>query len=173
VQRNAPDRCYWCKHWIFSRLAEIARQRGLAAVLSGSQADDESLHRPGRKAERELGVARPLAQAGLGKDLIRQIARARGLSNWDRPSRPCLATRLEHGRSLDPAVLARIARAERALHELGFNECRLRDHHDIARIELRGGDIPKAAARREAIVEAVTACGYRFVTLDLAGYTSA
>jgi pyridinium-3,5-biscarboxylic acid mononucleotide sulfurtransferase len=172
VLNNALDRCYWCKHWIFSRLGHVAEQRGLAAVLSGSQADDENLDRPGRKAERELGVARPLLQAGVGKETVRQIARARGLSNWDRPARPCLATRLGQGRSLDPEVLARVARAERSLHEMGFAGCRLRDHYDIARIELAGQDIAGAIEQRDEIVKAVTACGYRYITLDLAGYSS-
>ncbi len=172
IRLNLPDRCYWCKFLVFEHLASIARQRGLAVVASGSNADDQPDFRPGAKAEIELDVARPLLAAGLTKQDIRDTAKAIGLSMWARPARPCLATRLPYGRKLSDEVLRRIEAGEELLAELGFEHYRLRDHETVARLEVSADEIPKALEHRERIVKTLKALGYAYVTLDLEGFRS-
>lgn len=172
VADNPPDRCYYCKRALFGKMLEIARERGLPFVLDGANADDESDFRPGTKATAELGVRSPLKELGLGKAEIRLISRELGLPTWSKPSYACLASRVPYGSTLTPEVLSRIERAEAFLHELGFGQCRVRDHADTARIELPDGDIARAAAphTREAILGELKSLGYTYVSLDLAGY---
>lgn len=172
VLNNPPDRCYWCKRQIFELLRDLARQRGLEAVMSGSNADDLNIHRPGAVAEEELEIARPLQQAGLGKPEIRTAAGAMGLVVADRPSRACLASRIPYGRPLEQHVLRRIDEGESVLETLGFRQCRLRDHDSIARVEVPPSEMPQAMEKRQAIVEALTQLGYTYITLDLEGFRS-
>ncbi len=169
---NPPDRCYWCKRLIFGRLVQLAQQRGLSAVASGSNADDDALHRPGARAEEELDIARPLRQAGLNKADIRALSLARGLASWNRPSRACLASRVPYGRALSEEVLRRIEAVESALEAMGFEQSRCRDHDTVARIEIPPEKLAKALASREAIVQAGRQAGYAYVTLDLQGFRS-
>jgi uncharacterized protein len=169
---NAGDRCYHCKSELYDRLLGVARAHGLAAVLSGDNLDDLGDHRPGLRAGLERGVRRPLVDAGLGKDAVRALARELGLPNRDKPAAPCLASRVPHGRAVDASVLARIELAERAVAARGFAGFRVRDHGDVARIELLPDQMGRALVERGALVEAVRAAGYRFVALDLAGFRS-
>jgi len=169
---NPPQRCYVCKRRTFSHLAELARQRRLAAVLSGTNADDVGDYRPGLKAEEELGVRRPLLEAGLTKAEIRAAARAMGLATWNKPACACLATRIPYGRQIVEETLARVEQAERVLRELGFECCRVRDHGSIARVEVPADAIEKASAVRERIVRPLKALGYTYVALDLEGFRS-
>lgn len=126
VAANAPLRCYHCKHLLFSRARELARSRGLATLLDGSNASDQSTHRPGLQALAELDVHSPLAEAGVDKAMVRAISRELGLAGWDAPARPCLLTRFAYGLRPDGATLRRLEAAEAALAGLGFREFRLR-----------------------------------------------
>ncbi len=169
---NPPERCYVCKRLIVSALLAYAHEHGFAVVADGSNADDLSDYRPGARAARELGVRSPLQEVGLTKAEIRALSRALGLPTWDMPSAACLASRLPYGDPVTAAALAQIARAEAALRALGFRELRVRQHRDVARIELPPDAFPVALAHREAIVAALKAAGYAYVTLDLQGLRS-
>lgn len=169
--RNDGDRCYWCRHALVEALEPLARSRN-AALVYGAIPDDLGDHRPGMQAAREGGVRAPLIEAGLGKDDVRALAREAGLAVWDKPASACLSSRIPVGRRVTVDALTRVDRAEEALSRLGFRVVRVRDHGEIARIELDPGDIPRLVddAMRREVVESVRAAGYQRVTLDLAGY---
>ncbi len=169
---NEPDRCYYCKQELFTRLNAIARERGVAAVLDGANADDRGDYRPGRKAARELGVRSPLDDADLSKAEIRELSRRAGLPTWDEPASACLSSRIPYHSEVTPEKLAMIERAEDALLALGFRVCRVRHHGEVARVELGPDEMARALepTTRDAIVGGLKAVGYRYVTLDLQGY---
>ena len=173
---NGPDRCYHCKDELFTRIdAEVMARHGLDAVAYGENADDTRRpDRPGALAAREHGVLRPLADAGLGKAEVRQLARALLLPCADKPAAPCLASRIPHFDPVEPGKLAQIEQAEAALRSLGFADSRVRHHGDVARVELATVDLPRAVSdpTRDLLVTAVRAAGFRFVALDLAGIQS-
>jgi len=167
---NPKDRCYHCKLSTFGRLVELARQRGFDAVASGTNADDTGDYRPGLKAEEELGILRPLLDAGLRKKEIRAASAALGLATWAKPTYACLATRIPYGQPITAARLLRIEQAELALRELGFAGSRVRDHDDVARLEVPAELIERAAGMREQIVQRLKKLGFSYVALDLEGY---
>ena len=169
---NPPQRCYHCKAAMIGHLRHLAERRGLAEVLTGANADDTGDHRPGLRAGTELGVVRPLLQAGLTKQDIRTASRAMGLDTWDKPSMACLASRIPYGQPITSEKLRRIERAEEVLAEMGYRQYRVRDHEAVARIELPPADLPRAIRDRDAIAAALRALGYTFVALDLEGYRS-
>ncbi len=169
---NPPDRCYYCKRELFGELKPIALAEGLVWVADGTNADDLTDYRPGRKASAEAGIRSPLLEAGLTKEEIRQLSRDKGLPTWDRPASPCLASRIPYGTPVTAETLNKIAQGETYLHSLGLRQLRLRHHGDIARIELDPQDtaiILKEDIRR-GIVDHLKALGYKYVALDLAGY---
>jgi uncharacterized protein len=170
--KNPPDRCFYCKDGLFSLLKAIAEEEGLAFVLDGSNADDLQDYRPGLEAAAGHGVRSPLAEAGLTKQEIREASRALGLSTWDKPSSPCLSSRFPYGRAITPEGLRRVALAEEFLRSLGLKELRVRDHGDIARVEVPAGDMDRMMRAREAVVRELRALGYAFVCLDLEGLRS-
>ena len=171
VIANPPDRCYHCKKEVFGLILAFARAAGLAAVLEGSNLDDDGDYRPGRRAIKELGIRSPLHEAGLSKAEIRALSREMGLPTWDKPSFACLASRFPYGERLTVAALERVERAERWLREeLGLTQLRVRSHGDLARIEVPPGDIPRLAARAAEIAAAFKGLGFAYVTLDLQGY---
>lgn len=172
VAQNPPDRCYHCKEEIFGRLLTMAREEGLSVVADGTNADDLHDHRPGLRALRELGIASPLAEAGLTKGEIRLISREMGLPTADTPSAPCRATRVPYGVPITPGILHRIHEAEEGVKALGFRVVRVRHHGQVARLELGEGEFPRAVDLRSQILERVKGAGYRYVALDLAGYRS-
>jgi pyridinium-3,5-biscarboxylic acid mononucleotide sulfurtransferase len=173
---NGPDRCFHCKDELFSRIEdEVAGAYGLAAVAYGENADDmRRPDRPGSRAASDHKVLRPLADAGLGKAAVRAIARALQLPSADKPAAPCLASRIPHYQEVSATKLAQVEAAEKALKILGFAESRVRHHGEVARIELPAGELARAvsAPAREQIHAAVTAAGFRFVAVDLAGIQS-
>jgi uncharacterized protein len=169
---NGPDRCYFCRDDVFTRLTEFARREGYRYVLDGNNADDVGDHRPGRQAAREHGVRSPLLEVGLTKTEIRELARAMGLPNWDKPAAACLSSRVAYGTAITLTMLSQIEQAERVLKNLGLRQLRVRHHDNIARIEVEPADFPEVLARREEIVEQFEALCYTFVTLDLAGFRS-
>ena len=169
---NEPDRCYHCKHELFTQLTALARARGLTAVLDGANADDRGDYRPGRAAAREFGVISPLDAADLSKEQIRELSRRAGLPTWDEPASACLSSRIPYHSSVSAEKLRMIEQAEDVIHGLGFRTCRVRHHEDLARIELGPDDFARAihGSARETMVRELKALGYRYVTLDLQGY---
>lgn len=169
---NPVNRCYHCKTELYSRLVEVAREHGLAAVADGNNADDRGDYRPGRQAAREFGVRSPLDEAGLTKAEIRELSRAAGLPTWDEPASACLSSRIPYASEVTEAKLAMIERAEDALRRRGFRVCRVRHHDDLARIELGRDELSRALdpETSAAIAADLKAIGYRYVTIDLQGY---
>jgi uncharacterized protein len=169
---NTPDRCYHCKRSRFAQLMDYATRLGYRHVVDGTNAGDAGDHRPGRVAAQELGVRSPLEEAGFTKAEIRELARSRGLSNWNAPSNACLASRLPYGTPITAQRLERVEKAEDVLRELGLWQLRVRDHGEVARLELLPQDEPTLHEHRERIVQALIALGYAYVTLDLKGFRS-
>lgn len=169
---NPTNRCYFCKSELWGKLLPIARAEGYAAVVDGSNMDDLGDYRPGMAAGKERDVRSPLQEAGLTKADIRALSHALGLPTWDKPSHPCLSSRIPHGTLITIEKLDQVGQAEAYLRVLGFRGFRVRHHGEIARLELPLADLPKALEQRALIVDALTDIGFRFVTLDLAGFTS-
>ena len=169
---NPANRCYYCKHELYTQLTAIARARGFAAVVDGSNADDRGDYRPGREAAREFGVLSPLDEVGLTKDEIRELARRAGLSTWDEPASACLSSRIPYHSEVTEEKLKIIDAAERVLRDLGFRVCRVRHHDTIARLELGRDEIARALEPEVAstIERELRALGYAHVTIDLRGY---
>jgi len=168
---NPANRCYYCKHELYTHLVRIAADRD-AVVVDGNNADDRGDYRPGRQAAREFGVRSPLDEVDLRKDEIRELSRRAGLPTWDEPASACLSSRIPYHSEVTDEKLRMIERAEQALRDLGFRVCRVRHHDALARIEIGRDEMPRALdeERAAAIVRAVKAVGYKYVTLDLQGY---
>jgi uncharacterized protein len=170
---NAPDRCFFCKHELFGRLAGVARERGLAVLADGTNAEDLRGHRPGYRASRELAVRAPLVEAGYTKDDVRRHARRLGIRAWDAPSAPCLSSRVMYGLSVTPARLEQVERGETALRALGVRgDLRVRHRGGEARIEVASSEVPLIRRHQREVGERLMALGFDRVTLDLAGYRS-
>lgn len=169
---NAKSRCYYCKSEMHERLNQIAVAEGWDLVVDGTNASDLGDHRPGIAAARERGVRSPLAEAGITKQEVRELAKQLDLPVWDKPAMACLSSRVPYGTEITPKMLRQIEAAEDVLVALGFRQFRVRHHDDIARIEIPPEEFQRAIERREAIVDGVRESGYTFVTLDLAGYQS-
>ena len=169
---NPVNRCYYCKHELYDVLSRLAAERGIAVIVDGSNADDRSDYRPGRKAARELGVRSPLDEADLTKDDIRELSRRAGLPTWDEPASACLSSRIPYHSEVTPEKLRTIERAEDVLRGLGFRVCRVRHHDALARLEFGVDEMARALepAMRERIVRELRALGYAHVTIDLQGY---
>lgn len=173
-RNNSPDRCYFCKHGIFTEVRKIAVENGIEYMAEGSNMDDIGDYRPGLRAAAELSVKSPLREAGLTKSEIRIISRAMGLPTWSKPAYACLASRFVYGEEITEEKLHMIDRAEQFLIEHGFFEERVRMHGNIARIEVPPEDIPRLASDeiREAVYDRFRELGFLFVTLDMKGYKS-
>ena len=169
---NSPQRCYHCKTELYELLAALARERGYAHVVDGCNLDDLGDHRPGRVAAAEHGVRSPLIEAELTKDEIRALSRERGLPTWDKPAMACLSSRLPYGTPVTVEALERVGAAEAFLRSLGARQLRVRHHDDTARIEVEPQDIAVLIEQRERVVARLKELGYRYVTLDLAGFRS-
>lgn len=168
---NPVDRCYWCKDALYDRLSALAEEVG-AVVLDGSNADDRGDYRPGRRAASQRGVRSPLLELGISKERVRELAERYGLPNHDKPASPCLSSRVPYGTPITPEIIDRIDRAERAMRAFGFPIVRVRHHGDVARLEVPRSDLPRAVEMAAQIDEHLRSCGYRFVSLDLAGFSS-
>jgi uncharacterized protein len=169
---NPPDRCYVCKMARFRRLRELADGEGFTALVEGSNADDLTDYRPGRRAVAQIGAVSPLADLGFAKTEIRALARALGLSVWDRPSAPCLATRFPYGSPVTREGLRQVAEGERYLGELGFTPVRVRHHGQLARIEVAPEQIERLASLHETVSACLRSLGFAYVSVDLTGYRS-
>jgi uncharacterized protein len=168
---NPTDRCYYCKSALYGRIAAVAREEGIAAVFDGTNLDDlASDDRPGIGAARAHGVKFPLVEAGFTKADVRAAARDLGLPVWDKPAMACTASRVPHGDPISAELLARIEAAEDLLVSLGFSEMRVRCHGDSARIEVPPEWFSEVLSHRETIVPRLRQLGFRYVTMDLAGF---
>lgn len=169
---NPVNRCYFCKHELFSKLEMLASERGYAFVCDGNNADDTEDYRPGRKAAGELDVRSPLIEAGLTKSEIRKLALAAGVPVWDRPASACLSSRIPYGMPVTIEKLSVIERGEARLRGLGFSLMRVRHHGDIVRIEIAPEEMTRALNPEMAriILIEFKQLGFKFVTLDLEGY---
>ncbi|MGH9310943.1 MAG: ATP-dependent sacrificial sulfur transferase LarE, partial [Vicinamibacterales bacterium] len=157
---------------LYTHLSGIARERGIATVADGSNADDRGDYRPGRQAAREFGVRSPLDEAGLTKADIRELSRRAGLPTWDEPASACLSSRIPYFSEVTDEKLRMIEQAETVLRDLGFRICRVRHHDALARIELGRDEIARALEPEmsEAIDRRLREIGYQHVTIDLRGY---
>ena len=169
---NPENRCYFCKHELYTHLSQLADERGIAQILDGTNADDRGDYRPGRRAAREFGVRSPLDEAGLTKNQIRELSRVAGLPVWDEPASACLSSRIPYHNEVTPGKLRQIERGEAALHALGFRVCRVRHYDAVARVELAQEDLPRALEPdvHDSIVRELQAAGYESVTIDPKGY---
>ena len=168
---NDGDRCFHCKAELMSVIGPLASQRSATIVL-GVNIDDLGDHRPGQRAAAEGGARFPLVEAGMTKDDVREASRRLGLRTWDKPAAACLASRVPYGTSVSVSVLNRVERAEAALRDLGFRQCRVRHYGDTARIEVDLDALGELMSEREAVVAAVRGVGYHYVTVDLEGFRS-
>ncbi len=170
--RNPPDRCYYCKRELFGKLSQIAEQEGIPFVLDGSNADDLTDHRPGRRAALEFSIRSPLIETGFAKPEVRELARILGLPVWDKPSLACLSSRIPYGARITPEILRTVQTAEDLLHTFGFRQARVRHHGTTARIEVDRDEfgllLSGGLARR--IAASLKELGYTYVCLDLEGY---
>ena len=172
---NPSNRCYFCKTELWSRLIPVARERGFAVVIDGTNADDLGGHRPGKQAATEQGVESPLALLGFTKDDIRALSQARDIPTWSQPSSPCLASRLPYGTEVTPLRLGKVEAAERALRGLGVTgDLRVRYYGETARVELTSDELDRWRMEpgRDAFRRAVTDAGFARVELDLRGFRS-
>jgi pyridinium-3,5-biscarboxylic acid mononucleotide sulfurtransferase len=176
---NPANRCYYCKHELYTHLSAIARDRGIDVIADGSNADDRGDYRPGRQAAREFGVVSPLDAVGLRKAEIRELSRRAGLPTWDEPASACLSSRIPYFSEVTDGKLRMIEQAEAVLRDLGFRVCRVRHHGGsdetqgaIARLEIGRDEMARAIEPEVAdtIDRALRAIGYQHVSLDLRGY---
>jgi uncharacterized protein len=171
-KENSRERCYYCKYSIFSQVKKLAADYGITTIADGTNLDDDSDYRPGKKALLELGVVSPLKEALLTKNEIRQALKDMGISIWDKPAFACLASKIPYGEEITETKLNSIYKVEKAIRDLGFSQVRVRHHGDIARIELLPEDIQAFVMPdiRGKINQIVLDAGFSFAALDLAGY---
>jgi uncharacterized protein len=172
--RNDAMRCFHCKDELFTVLERYREARGFDAIAYGVNADDEGDFRPGQQAARQHHVLAPLAEAGLTKAEIRELAMRADLRVWDKPASACLSSRVEYGRAVTPEVLSVIERGEDALRALGFRQFRVRYHGEIVRVEIAREELPRALTAEMAreFTRVFKELGFKFVTLDLEGFRS-
>ena len=169
---NDANRCFHCKTDLYQLMGKLKELRAPAVIVDGTNLDDLGDDRPGIKAAREWGVRSPLVEAGLTKSDIRTLARDLGLSNWDKPAAACLSSRIPRGVTITREKLSRVEQAEEILFAEGFRHCRVRDHGDIARIEVGKNELARMlnGDRGGKISHRMKALGFRYVTMDLEGY---
>ena len=171
-RQNPKNRCYLCKHELFEKIWEIAKENGMNAVAEGSNMDDNGDYRPGLIAVKELGVSSPLRQAELSKAEIRELSKEMGLPTWDKQSFACLSSRFVYGETINEKKLGMVDKAEQLLLDMGFHQVRVRIHGNIARIEVLPKEIAKIVEEenRTKIASKLKEYGFDYVTLDLLGY---
>lgn len=170
--RNPSNRCYFCKHELYTKLQKMAELRGIRYVVDGNNLDDTSDYRPGRQAGRELEIRSPLIEAALSKAEIRELSRMHGLQTWDQPASACLSSRIPYGSTVTVEKLRMIDDGEEVMRSFGFTQTRVRHHGDLARIEIAQEEMPKAlnVATFAALSLAFKKIGFRFVAIDVDGY---
>ena len=172
---NPVNRCYFCKQELFTRLANVAQEKGFRWIAYGANHDDLGDHRPGMKAADEFGVRAPLIEAGLTKPEIRHLSRHLGLKTWEKPALACLSSRFPYGTRITSELLERLDKAEDFLrHDLGFRQVRVRHHDTVARLEFGDDELERMNDQvlRSTISEKLKSLGYTFVAVELTGYRS-
>lgn len=172
--RNDAGRCFHCKDELFTVMEEFRSHYGFDSIAYGVNVDDQGDFRPGQRAAQQHQVAAPLLEARLGKQEIRDLARAGGLRIWDKPASACLSSRIEYGRPVTREALSAVEQGEDALRALGFRQLRVRHHGDIVRIEIAREELPRALdpAMAAEFTRIFKSLGFKFVTLDLEGFRS-
>ena len=171
---NNPDRCFFCKDELYTKLESVARTRGIKSIVDGSTVDDLGDYRPGRRAASQHAVRSPLIEAGLSKSEVRELSRRVSLPTWDKPASPCLSSRIAYGTTVTIERLSKVDRGEEILRELGFREVRVRHHDQLARIEIATAEMDRVL-RKDLIDELARRfreLGFKYVTLDLEGFRS-
>lgn len=173
-RENAPNRCYFCKSELFSKLWELAKEGGYEAVLDGTNHDDLQDFRPGRRAASEYSVQSPLLEARMTKLDIRELSQRSGLPTWEKPALPCLSSRFPYGTSISAERLSVVDQGETILRDFGFRIFRVRYHGELVRLEFDSAELPKALnmTMSNILVKRFKALGFKYVTLDLEGYRS-
>ncbi len=171
---NSPDRCYYCKKELFSKIKDIAMNENFSFILDGTNADDTRDWRPGKRAAKEEGVQSPLLDVGLSKKEIREISHTLALPTWNKPSTPCLSSRFPYGQKITEEALEKVNKAEVFIRKFGVKELRVRVHSEMVRIEILPEEFQKLMNNsvREEIIAFLKSLGYRFITLDLQGFRS-
>lgn len=172
IMANPPDRCYHCKDFLFQSLRDFAEEKGIKNIADGTNIDDTKVYRPGLKALGEHGVISPLKELEIDKQTVRVFAKKLGLEVHNRPSAPCLATRIPYGTELKLNKLRKIDEGENFLKELGFENVRLRLHEDIVRLELNEDQMPEIIRLKTRIIEKMKELGFTYICLDLEGFRS-
>lgn len=172
IVNNSKDRCYHCKSHLFKQAIKLKDDLGYGYVIDGTNTDDHKVYRPGLMALRDLGVVSPLNMAGFSKQMVRALADELNISVAKRPSAPCLLTRFPYGTKITPAKLDRLEKAEAFIRDLGFIKFRVRDHSNIARIELTPEDFMAFIEKRDQVIKEFKNLGFSYVTLDLEGFRS-
>ena|ERR1700704_3464465 len=172
--RNDRQRCFHCKDELFQVMEQFAGKSGFESIAYGVNVDDQSDFRPGQAAARQHHVAAPLLEAGLTKAEIRELAHSAGLRVWEKPASACLSSRIEYGRPVTLEALSAVEQGEDALHALGFRQCRVRHHGEIARIEIAGDELPRALTPQmfAEFTRIFKALGFAFVAVDTEGFRS-
>jgi uncharacterized protein len=171
---NNPDRCFFCKDELYTRLGSVARGRGIETIVDGSTIDDLGDYRPGRRAASQHAVRSPLIEVGLSKSEVRELSRRATLPTWDKPASPCLSSRIAYGTTVTIERLSKVDRGEEILREFGFREFRVRHHDQLVRLEISPSEMDRVL--RKEIFQQLAArfreLGFKYVTLDLEGFRS-
>jgi len=171
---NNPDRCFFCKDELYTKLESVARTRGIKSIVDGSTIDDLGDYRPGRRAASQHAVRSPLIEAGLSKSEVRELSRRVSLPTWDKPASPCLSSRIAYGTTVTIERLSKVDRGEEILREFGFREFRVRHHDQLVRIEIAPAEMDRVLRRDliDELAKRFRELGFKYVTLDLEGFRS-
>nr|WP_282923777.1 ATP-dependent sacrificial sulfur transferase LarE [Mediterraneibacter massiliensis] len=172
ISDNPKERCYLCKKYIFQKMIKTAAELGVNCLVEGTNEDDLHVYRPGIQAIKELGILSPLAECGMTKKEIRELAQTYQISVAKRPSGPCLATRFPYGTKLSYERMEQAEQGERFLRSLGFSTVRLRVHGKLARIEVKEAELGEVLKRKKEIIQYLKGLGYVYISIDLEGFRS-
>jgi len=170
--QNPVDRCYFCKDHLYTDLQTISDLYPGFPVLNGTNADDYGDYRPGMKAAAEYEVHAPLADCGITKEEIREMARHFGLPNWNKPASPCLSSRIPYAHSITKKKLVEIEQAEDLLNSFGFEDVRVRHYGDHGKIEVRREEVPRLMEMKASVIEKIREIGFPDVVIDEEGLVS-
>jgi uncharacterized protein len=171
---NNPDRCFFCKDELYTRLESVARGRGIQNIVDGSTVDDLGDYRPGRRAALQHAVRSPLIEVGLNKNEVRELSRRATLPTWDKPASPCLSSRIAYGTTVTIERLSKVDRGEEILREFGFREFRVRHHDQLVRLEIAQAEMDRVMRKEvfQHLAARFRELGFKYVTLDLDGFRS-
>ncbi|MCX4350512.1 MAG: ATP-dependent sacrificial sulfur transferase LarE [Lachnospiraceae bacterium] len=172
IMNNPVNRCYLCKKFLFSKIKDFASKLEISRILEGTNEDDLHVYRPGIKALKELGIKSPLAEAGLTKAEVRNLASEYGLKTASKPSAPCLATRFPYGTELAYEDMERVEKGEAYLKSFGLYNVRIRAYGKTARIEVDVASFAEVLAHKQDIITYLKELGFIYITLDLEGFRS-